>query len=189
MPQKQGAGTIYTGGPGSALRGPIYVKTAALPGQNSNLFGFTPFMDSKGEWALRIANILIPAAQVLTLHSVPIDLSTFDSFLGAPGVGNLIVPDFIVAELKFNTIAFASGGAVSVSYGSGGPNVHTTAIPAALVTAAQSEIFETPAAVTTQQQASAMVNVGLFLAAAGADFTTGDGALMLRIGYRIFQGF
>lgn len=189
MPKVEGGGTVYAGGPGTSFRGPLYVKAPPVAGKPAGSFTYQQIMDAAGSWALQIATVTVSSAQIKTLFSAPLDLSTLAAALGAPGAGNLIALDFIVAELKFGTVAYTAGGAVSITYGSGGPAAHTTAMPAALVTAAQSELFQSPAAVTTQQQASAMVNVGLFLAAATANFATGDGTLQLTIGYRIFSGF
>lgn len=183
MPQKQGAGTVFTGGPGTAFRGPLYVKGGPLPGQPAAQFNYNQFMDAAGQWALQIAQATLTSAQILAMFTTPVQI------LAAPGAGSLIIPDFLVAELKFNTIAYAAGGAISLTFGASGPAVHTTAMPAALVTAAQSELFQSPAAVTTQQTAASMVNQGIFISAATQNFTTGNGTLFLTFGYRVMSGF
>lgn len=186
MPQVQGAGTVFTGGPGTALRGPLYVKSGPKGTIGAQGMTFTQISDANGEWAVQIASIQLTSAQILTLFSAPVQL------LPAPGAGFAYIPDFVVAELQFlasGGVAYAAGGAVSVTFGSGGPAAHTTPMPAALVTAAQSEFFQSAAAVTTQQLASAIVNQPLFVGAAGANFTTGNGTLLIKLGYRLMSGF
>lgn len=184
-----GAQTVQAEGPGSTHRGPLYLKTPPVAGQPAGSFTYTKYMDTKGEWALMIHTVTIPSVTLKTTHSAPIDLSTLDSVFGAPGAGNIIQVDFIVAELVYGAATYANGGALTVTYGSGGPAAHATAIPAALVTAAQTEVFMTAGGLSAQNTGAAVVNIGLFLAAASADFITGDGTLMLKIGYRVLQGF
>jgi hypothetical protein len=189
MPKVEGAGIVLTGGPGHSARGPLYVKGAALPGQPAAQFNYVQYMDANGYWALQVANITIPTASVITLHSVPFNLATPAPLLGAPGAGLAIVLDFVIAELKYNSATYAAGGALSITYGSAGGAAHATAVPAALVTAAQTEVFFTPGGLTAQLAASAVVNTGLFISAATQDFTTGNSPLLLTIGFRIMGGF
>ena len=77
---------------------------------------------------------------------------------------------------------------MTISYGTGGPAVHVTAIPAALVTAVASETFSTAGGMTAQQTKAATVNQALWLQAAGADFITGDGTLTLILNVQVVGG-
>src|ERR1035441_4216046 len=141
-----GATTVQTGGPGSTRRGPLYLKVGPTAG---GVYTYNRLFDSDGLMdynalkpaVLNLATVTIPTASVITLHSVPIDLSTFNAALGAPGAGKIILIDWGVAELGYATATYANGGAFSISYGPGGPVAHPTAIPAALITAAQTEVF------------------------------------------------
>jgi hypothetical protein len=189
MPKVEGGGTVYTGGPGSAHRGPLYVKCPPLPGQPAGSFTYQQYMDAAGSWALQIAQVTIPTASVLTLHSVPVNLSLLNAVFGAPGAGYAIVLDFLTAELVYNSATYAAGGALTITYGSGGGVAHATAIPVGLVTATATEVFFSPGGMTGAQAASAVLNEALWIQAATQDFTTGNSPLVLNIGYRIIGGF
>ena len=189
MPKTEGAGTVYTGGPGNSKRGPLYVKCPPVAGQPAGSFTYQQYMDAAGTWALQIAQLTVPAANVLTLFSAPLSLGTLNALLGAPTAGSMIQVDFIIAELKFNSTAYTAGDPVSVTYGATGPAAHATAMPAALFTAGANEIWASAGLLTTQETSASVVGVGLYLTGATQNFATGNSPLFLTIGYRILQGF
>jgi len=118
-----------------------------------------------------------------------VNLSLLNAVFGAPGAGYAIVLDFLTAELVYNSATYAAGGALTITYGSGGGVAHATAIPVGLVTATATEVFFSPGGMTGAQAASAVLNEALWIQAATQDFTTGNSPLVLNIGYRIIGGF
>jgi hypothetical protein len=192
-----GGNMVYTGGPGSSPRAPLYTRYPT-PGTAGG-FTYVPLVNSKGlvDYAtlapdvFQQALVTIPTASVLTLHSVPVNLSLLagGGGLAAPGAGSIIMVDYIAAELVYNSATYAAGGALTVTYGTGGGVAHGTAIPVGLVTAAVTEVFLTPGGMTGAQAGSAAINAALWIQAATQDFTTGNSPLLLQIGYRILSGF
>jgi hypothetical protein len=192
-----GGNTVFTAGPGTAFRAPLYTKIP-LAGSGGQ-FTYVPLANALGlvdyaSLALDVfqkATVTIPTASVITLHSVPVNLSLLagGAGLAAPGAGAIIMVDYIAAELVYNSATYAAGGALTITYGTGGGVAHGTAIPAALVTATATEVFLTPGGMTAQLAASAAVNAALWIQAATQDFTTGNSPLNLQIGYRILTGF
>lgn len=190
-----GGNEVYTAGPGTSFRAPLYTKIP-LAGSGGQ-FSYVPLTNAAGlvDYAslaldvLQVATVIIPTASVLTLHSVPVNLSLLNAALAAPGAANAIFVDFVAAELVYNSATYAAGGALTITYGSGGGVAHATAIPAALVTATAKELFFTPGGMSGAQAASAVLNQALWIQAATQDFTTGNSPLVLDIGYRILGGF
>ena len=188
-------------GPGTHHRGPLWVK----PSRSGEAGADVEIVDANGNWvgpaidygalALDVfqkATVSIPTASVITLHSVPVNLSllTGGAGLAAPGAGSIIMVDYITAELVYNSATYANGGTLTVTYGSGGGVAHGTVIPVALVTATAKQVFLTPGGFgATSQAASVAVNEALWLQAGSADFITGNSPLVLQVGYRILSGF
>lgn len=194
MPQKYGAGTVYAGGPGSSQRGPLYVTgppNATSPTASGNNRTFYQITDNVGNpvqpstgtvW--KEATIAIPNAAVKTLHSAPFLL------VAAPGSGLFLDPDTIILDYLFLTAAFTSGGAISVAYGAAGTVAASTTVAATFLTSpAANQISKLSANNSAVNQlSSALMNTGLYLAAATADFATGSGSLIVNISYRVVSG-
>lgn len=134
---------------------------------------------------LQQASGTVANAAVLTLHSVGVPI------IPAQGAGTLIEIVSMVLENVFLTAAYASGGAIQLSYGTGA----STTIPATATVAATfltspvaSQVISVAGALATNLS-SAILNTGIVLAAASNDFTTGAGSLIYHVQYRVHSGF
>jgi hypothetical protein len=127
--------------------------------------------------------VWIPTANVLTLHSVPIQI------VPAPGAGMIIVPEKMIATLVYNstTYATASGGA-SLIYGNNGAGTSTgfTLSQAFLETSSGTAMqVVNQSSSATYSPATTDYNVPLTLIAATSDPTTGNSDLFVRVYFRI----
>lgn len=129
------------------------------------------------------ATIVVPNAAVLTLFSAPTQL------LAAPGAGNMFDVIDMVVENKFLTAAYAAGGAIQASYGTGVTVPATATIAATFLTSPVANQVIKVAGALASNLATAIVNKALFLAAATADFTTGAGSLRVSVTYRLLTGY
>ncbi len=91
-------------------------------------------------------------------------------------------------ENKFLTAAFAVGGAIQLSYGTGVTTPASATIAATFLTAPVADQSIKVAGALASALSSAVVNAAITLAAATADFTTGAGSLRLRIAFRVVTG-
>jgi hypothetical protein len=125
----------------------------------------------------------VPNAQVLTLFSVGTLL------IPAQGAGTLIVPGTLELENIFGTAAFAAGGAIQLSYGTGVTNPASATIAATFLTSPTANQIIRVGGLLGSTLSSAVLNTGIYLTAATADFTTGGGSLRGRLSYRVDTGF
>ena len=128
----------------------------------------------------RTARIALTAAQIKTLHSVPVSL------VPAPGAGRVIIFEELLFDFKYNTVQYTGGGVVQPVY-----HGHTTGLSVGTVAAATVQAAAN-ALVHLAQQASAtgltvLDNTGLDLYAATADFAAGDGTAIVIVNYAIWS--
>jgi hypothetical protein len=122
-------------------------------------------------------------AQVKTLFSVGTQL------LPAPGAGNAWVIDSMTVENVYLTAAFAAGGAIQASYGTGVTTPATSTIAATFLTSLTANQMVTVAGAMASTLSSTVLNKAITLDAATADFTTGGGSLIVKLKYHLFTGF
>lgn len=124
----------------------------------------------------------IPNAQVLTLFSVG------SLLIPAQGAGSLIEVGSLVLENVFLTAAFAAGGAIQLSYGTGVTNPASATIAATFLTGPAANQVIKVGGVIGSTLAATLTNTGLYLTAATADYTTGAGSLRGKLTYRVHIG-
>lgn len=130
-----------------------------------------------------VSTITIANAAVKTLYSVGTTL------LPAPGAGNAWVIDEMYVENVYLTAAFAAGGAIQASYGTGVTTPATATIAATFLTSPTANEIIAVAGALASSLSSNVLNKAITLAAASADFTTGGGSLIVKLRYRLLTGF
>lgn len=194
MPQQQGAGTVYTGGPGSAFRGPLYVRggpSSAGSGNPPSQAKFYNVFDAYGNLVApatgsnyQEALITIPNANILTLYSAGFQL------IAAPGAGFVIDIDTIILDYLYATAAFTAGGAIQANYGTGVAAAATATVAATFLTSpSANQITKLNGSTGMSNLASsAVINTAVYLTCATQNFATGGGSLVALVQYRIVQG-
>lgn len=120
-------------------------------------------------------------AQTLALNSAPVAL------LPAPGAGLAYDVLDCVFFNDFATAAFASGGAIQLSFGTGTTIPATATVAATFLTSPVADQMIKVAGALATNLASDILNKALYVAAATADFTTGAGVLRGNIAYRVVK--
>lgn len=123
-----------------------------------------------------VVQVVLSAAQITTLHSVPVSL------LAAPGAGKVILPEGLLFQFKYGTVQFTGGGAVNPVYHGATTNLLTGSVAAATIQAAAS------ATISAGAKASALAlttNAGVDLYAGTADFAAGDSTAIATLWYTI----
>lgn len=193
MPQIQGGGTVYVGGPGSAKRGPLYIKggpSSAGSGNPPSQALFYQYVDASGnivnpttgsvQWE---TNIVVPNASVLTLFSVGFPL------VAAPGAGLWLEADALILNNIYLTGAFTAGGAIQLNYAAGAVTTPASATIAAtfLTSPTVNQMIKVAGSLATIASSN-LLNKGLFLTAATQDFASGAGSLIATVRYRVRTG-
>ncbi len=130
-----------------------------------------------------VSTFLVANAAVKTLYSVGTTL------LPAPGAGNAWIVDEMYVENVYLTAAFAAGGAIQASYGTGVTTAATSTIAATFLTSPTANQMIAVAGALASSLSSNVLNKAITLAAATADFTTGGGSLIVKLRYRLLTGF
>lgn len=170
------AGVSRISRPGTGLRGPlsmrIYNPAPGLTGTGG--FASKEIIDTQGNQT----SVLITAAQIKTLKATPIQLRP------ARTDGRVWIPVFAVYSLQFGTTAFASGGNVDITFGTGGQALGM--IAAATVVNATASTYRIVPQVALTALTPTIAALGLFVANVGAgEFTTGDGQLLVHVQYEL----
>ena len=125
--------------------------------------------------------VALTAAQIITLHSVPVSL------VPAPGVGFTLVYDWMTVQMIYGSVQFTGGGVVMPVYHGATTDLTTTGgIAAATVQAAASFhnlLSRAPAA----GGLALTTNVGLDLYAATADFAAGNSTMVIELAYSVIK--
>jgi hypothetical protein len=129
--------------------------------------------------------IAIPLASLQTLNSVPLQV------IAAKGAGTIIVPGQCTLDLVYGSAAFTGGGTVSLGYGTGSsPATNGTIASTVFTTFTASHLVTVlPTALAVTATASGLLNTGIYLSAASADFAAGTGGSgVLDCQYRVVSG-
>jgi hypothetical protein len=161
---------------------------AGVPGQTADLLGVFDssknpihsidaaggMVQGSGNCSQRVTQVTLSAAQITTLHSVPVTL------VAAGGANTVLLPTLLTFQFKFGTVQFTGGGAVSLVYHGAGTNLLGASVAAATVTGnANAVVSVGPAAGPT----TATTNTGLDFLAATADFAAGDSTAIVTVSY------
>jgi len=122
--------------------------------------------------------VTLTAAQITTLHSVPVAL------VAAPGAGIALVCQGFIFQFTFGTVQFTGGGTVQPVYHSATTNLAAGSVAAATVQAAANYTGYSPAAAGGTALALS-TNSGIDLYAASADFAAGDSTAVVTIFYDV----
>jgi hypothetical protein len=127
--------------------------------------------------------VTLSATQLLALAEHPITL------VGPPGPGKANVIVAASASLQFGGTAFTNPGTAAVNVAYCGPSLEpavSSSNLASLVTSGANEIEVLDAIAATYARVE-MENLGILLSNPGADFTAGNGTLVLAIVYFVAQ--
>lgn len=154
------------------------IQAATLPAG-----GTVSIMDNRsGAGTVQTAVFTLTNAQTLALNSAPVQL------LPAPGATAAYDIIDMVLENVYATGAFAAGGAIQASYGTGTTVAATATVAATFLTAPTANQMIKVAGAMASTAKSSIANAAIYLAAATADFTTGAGYLKVWLNYRVLNG-
>jgi hypothetical protein len=202
MPQTQGGGTVYVGGPGSGFRLPLYGKfgpvTGSTPASPVLLYDANGNQYAPDQYSyLSAVRVPITSAQIKALATTPVAL------VAAQGAGTLIVPQEIVFNYLYGTATYVNGTGGAPGYelqlGSGMKLWLDTSSASPLNTLLKSTangvfVLDPAASPTTAQwegTSSASLNAALNFSnslASTHDLVTGDGTVVIEVVYRLYTG-
>lgn len=122
----------------------------------------------------RVVQVTLTAAQIITLHSVPVAL------VAAPAAGLVILPTALVFQFKYGTVQMTGGGVVGPVFHGATTNLLGGGVAAATIQAAANAIISAGGPATAQALTSA---TGIDLYAATADFAAGDSTAIVTLSY------
>lgn len=129
------------------------------------------------------ATVTLTAAQINALYDTPVQL------VAAAGAGKLILIDSILWDIAYGTTQFTTGGAIQAQYGN---TVHGAGSPASASIAAAtlngitaSGYISNGSGAATLNAPATVLNTGVFLSNASADFAAGDSTATLYVRYRV----
>jgi hypothetical protein len=141
-------------------------------------------LDNRGGFAQSplLATLTLTNAQILALEATPIQV------IAAPGAGSLIqVLGWALENLNTGT-AYVNGGAIELTYGSGGGLAAATVAATFLTSPTATETI-TANGGSAAAAGTASVNEGIFITNATAPFITGTGTMKVWISYNVLSGF
>lgn len=115
---------------------------------------------------------ILTAAQINGMYAAPVLV------VPAPGAGRAIVVNGLAWNFVYGSAAFASGGVVTLQYGStvhAGGTLTTTGIAAASVIGVTANSLLTDTAIPIVATSANTVNAGIYISNATGAFTTGTG--------------
>lgn len=161
---------------GTTITGPLRFRRYKNA-VNAGLFKTGEFRD------LDYANtqeLLITNAQLLTLFSVGFPV------LAAPTLVGDYIEVIRFTLINRNTgVAYAAGGALQLSYGTGVTTPASATVAATFLTSPTVKQMIMVAGALPTAAATAILNKGINLVAATQDFTTGTGDALLFVDYRV----
>jgi hypothetical protein len=123
-----------------------------------------------------VKRIALTAAQLTTLHSVPVNL------VPAPGAGLALVLDSATLQFTYGTVQFTGGGAVNPVYHGLTTALLSGAFAAATITGAANALISAGSAAAAL---AVTANLGIDLLATGADFAAGNSTAIVTVWYTI----
>ncbi len=126
------------------------------------------------------ATVTLSAAQIFTLHTVPLAL------VAAPGVGFALCVDLLLFEITTTSTAFTGGGVVAPVYHGATAALTANTVPAAVVTAVAGTSYTLLSLGAPANGLTLTANTGIDLYAASADFAAGTGTGKVIVFYKIF---
>jgi hypothetical protein len=160
------------------------LNAASLP---SN--GDVQILDNRGGQGAGVQTLstVLTSAQITTLNSVGVP-----NLIPAPGAGNLIEIDRLWIECVPNTTAYTGGGNITLAYGTQAAQVAASAVIAATIFTTSGTVAEIGSALPVtpaNTPSSNLLNKGVGLFAATADFAAGNTTAIVKVSYRILTGF
>ena len=128
-------------------------------------------MSILGSGGIRVAEVTIPTASVLTLNGTPVEI------VPAPGVGRANLPLVVVASVAFNSAAYATNTSLTVGYGGAGI-ITITGILAATSSKVATAAGTVPAVATATAQ-----NAAIVASVASGNPATGDSPITITVLY------
>lgn len=160
------------------------INAATIPSNTAILDNRTGFQGVSSSTILT-KQVTIANAAMLTLHSVPVKL------LDAPGAGDIIEVTDLAINFLFSVSAPSGGGNITAGYDTTAAVAATSTIAATLLTSAAANTYAKTYGVVSPGASSAVVNKGVYLTAATADFANGAGgagSMVVTVNYRVLTG-
>ena len=128
---------------------------------------------------LSTATVNLTAAQIISLHSVPVTL------IATPGSGKALVVHGLLLEMTTTSTGFTGGGVIAPVYHLATAALTGNTIPASVVNAGAGTSYTL---ISIGAQASGLTlsaNTGVDLYAASSDFATGTGTAVVQVWYSV----
>src|SRR5580692_4171273 len=171
-----GGGIVVVDAGWFTIGGTVAILAAAVLPANGSV---TIQNNAAGGGGIQSTRVVLTNAQTKAQFSAP------TSVLPAPGAGLMYQIVSATYDNVVLTAAFANGGVMQLSYGTGTTIPATATIPAAFLTGPTASQVISVAGVLGSNLVSAIANVAIFAACATADFITGAGHLEITIYYKV----
>lgn len=124
--------------------------------------------------------ISVSSANILAMNGAAVNL------VAAPAAGYCIFVDNIVIIMTRTSTQYASGGVVTIQY-TGAASVHTSTLPASVITGAAGTVITQLGPATAANGTTVPTATGLEITNATGAFTTGTGTMKVVLDYRIVK--
>lgn len=176
----QAGGSFQTGGDYQPTGNWDFSKAASLTGVNASGVTGTITSSQVDPQLAQFISVPLSAAQITTLHSVPVTI------IPAPGAGKVIVIDTLIFDFTYNSVQFTGGGAISAVFHGLSTNLLNSTVAATSIQAAANYAGQFVSAGTASGVLlTPGLNLGLDLSAAGADFAAGNSTAKVFVWYSV----
>lgn len=128
---------------------------------------------------LQSTSVSLTAANILAMNGTPVTI------IAAPGAGKAIIVNQILFEMTTTSTQFANGGTVNFQYHGTSTNVHSSTIPASVVTATAGTTNTLLAQNTAANGITVPANTAVEITNGTAPFITGTGTAKVQIWYSV----
>jgi hypothetical protein len=125
--------------------------------------------------------VALTAAQITTLHSVPVSL------VAAPGAGYTLVFEWLTLQFTYGSVQFTGGGVVMPVYHGATTDLSVTGGVAAATIQAAANAHYFVKANPAAGGLALTTNVGIDLYAATADFAAGNSTAVVELAYSVIK--
>lgn len=171
---------VYDGAATGADDGDLIVKPSDVSGGGRWLKVTEDPAEAIAEGQTKVAEVSLTANQVKALVATP------QTLVAAPGEGLAIVPELVVFELDYNSVAYtASGGTDAVVRFASGSTAIMTVEATGNLTVSADRVFAAAPAYSPSSPQLLKENSAVQLTVTGAELATGNSPVKVRTYYKV----